>query len=182
MGDEIMKENYTKKIVLSALFLAIAIVAQSLGRILPNISQVFVGSIVNAVLILTVYICGLPFALLTSALTPLLAFLTGQLNPVLGPFVPFIAIGNMVLVTLFYFLKNRGEWGIYLGVLTASLFKFAFLFFSATKLVFLFALPIPKPAAQKLSIAMGSIQLVTAIIGGSIAVFIIKSLKIRKII
>jgi len=177
-----MKENYTKKIVLSALLLAIAVIAQSLGRIFPNISQVFVGSIVNAVLILTAYICGLPFALLTSALTPLLAFLTGQLNPVLGPFVPFIAIGNMVLVTLFYFLKNRGEWGLYLGVLSGSLLKFAFLFFSATKLVFIFALPIPQKVAQKLTVAMGSIQLVTAIIGGSVALFIIKSLKIRKII
>ncbi|WP_040214044.1 ECF transporter S component [Clostridium polynesiense] len=177
-----MKENNTKKIVLSAFFLTIALIAQSLGRIFPNISQIFVGSVVNGVLILAAYICGLYYAIIVSALTPLLAFLTGQLNPLLGPFLPFIAIGNIILTAFFHYFSRKGQWGMYMGILGGSLLKFSFLFFSAAKLVFFLALPIPAKAAQNLTVAMGSIQLVTAIIGGSLALFIIKALKIRKII
>ncbi|HEY5560893.1 MAG TPA: hypothetical protein VIK72_03900 [Clostridiaceae bacterium] len=49
----------TKKLVLSSLFLALAIVFQFMGKSLPTVSQLFVGPIVNALLLMTLVVCDI---------------------------------------------------------------------------------------------------------------------------
>jgi hypothetical protein len=86
----------------TALFIAITVVLQALTVQLGN--QLLTGSIVNLMLILSVMTCGLPTGLTVSAVTPILPTLLG-FGP-LWPIVPFIAAGNMALVTLWHFIGN----------------------------------------------------------------------------
>lgn len=160
----------------SALLLAIAIVFQILGRTFPQISQFLVGPVVNALLILACCICGLWYGVLVGALTPLLAWLVGQLAAPFGPFIPFIMIGNALFIIVFNIFNSKQGLRTYIGVILGAIIKFGFLFFSASKLVKLFALNLPEKVANKLIIAMGIPQLITALIGGILAIFIYKLL------
>jgi len=176
-----MKHGNVNDLIKAGLFLALAIVFQVVGKNLPSISQFFVGPAVNAVLILTAVICGGFYGVLIGCLTPLLAYLTGQLSSALGPFIPFIIIGNILFVLIFIILNNRSKYGKYLGIIIGALVKYVFLSISASKLIPLFNLNIPSKIATKLVITMGIPQLITALIGGAFALILIKILRKRKI-
>lgn len=176
-----MESTGINKAVKASFFLAIAIVFQLLGRNIPQINQFFVGPVVNAVLILTAYICGTKWGVLTGILTPVLAWFVGQLLTPLAPFIPFIAIGNAIYVIFFGVLK-RYKFGIYIGIIIGSFAKFIFLSFASSNLVHLFKLNIPQKYLEKLIISMGIPQFITGIIGGIISVILIQILIKRKII
>ena len=176
-----MKHRNVNDLIKSSLFLALAIVFQVVGKSFPGISQFFVGPAVNAILILTAIICGGTYGILVGSLTPLLAYLTGQLASALGPFIPFIIIGNILFVLSFIILSNRGKYGQYLGVIIGSFVKYIFLSISASKLIPLFELNIPTKIINKLVITMGIPQLITALIGGCFALIIIGVLRKRKV-
>ena len=177
-----MKHRNVNDLIKSSLFLALAIVFQVVGKSFPGISQFFVGPAVNAILILTAIICGGTYGILVGSLTPLLAYLTGQLASALGPFIPFIIIGNILFVLSFIILSNRGKYGQYLGVIIGSFVKYIFLSISASKLIPLFELNIPTKIINKLVITMGIPQLITALIGGCFALIIISILRKRKVL
>ena len=170
-----------KNLVRSSLFLAMAIIFQAIGRTVPQISQFFVGPAVNAILILTTCICGIWWGIAVGTLTPLLAWLLGQLPPPFGPFIPFIMIGNIIFITLFWisskYIKKAGN---YIGIIIGAIVKYLFLYLSASKLIGAFNLNIPAKVASKLVKAMGIPQLITALIGGAVALIILKLLKNRK--
>lgn len=177
-----MKQN-TKNLVRAALLLAIAIVFQFIGKNFPD-SQVFVGPAVNAVLILSAFIAGTGYGIIVGIFTPLLAFVLGQLNPILGPFIPFIMIGNALYVLCFGLLKNKNIIFSYIGIIIASIVKFLFLDLSATKAVKMLHIA---PSGQKgqmfnkiLLKSMTTPQLITGLIGGVIAVIIITILRKNK--
>ncbi|MBU3128114.1 ECF transporter S component [Clostridium tagluense] len=176
-----MKNLNINKLVKASLFLAIAIVFQVIGKTAPQISQFFVGPAINAVLILTAAICGGVFGVLVGCLTPLLAWLTGQLPSAFGPFIPFIIIGNILFILSFVTISNRGKYGKYLGIIIGAFIKYIFLWISASKLITLFQLNIPAKIANKLIIGMGIPQLITALIGGAFALLLIEILKKRKV-
>ncbi|MBU3155492.1 ECF transporter S component [Clostridium estertheticum] len=176
-----MKHRNVNDLIKSSLFLALAIVFQVVGKSFPGISQFFVGPAVNAILILTAIICGGTYGILVGSLTPLLAYLTGQLASALGPFIPFIIIGNILFVLSFIILNKRGKYGTYLGILIGSFIKYIFLSISASKLIPLFELNIPAKIINKLVITMGIPQLITALIGGFFALIIISILRKRKV-
>lgn len=169
-----------KNLIRAALFLAIAIIFQFLGKSYPEISQLFVGSVVNATLLLTVSICGLSFGLAVGALTPILAWTLGQLPAPFGPFIPFIILGNWILILIFfYFYKLNLAFNV-LGIILSAMFKFLFLFISAKKIVVMLHIITNTKIASKLSIAMGFLQLITALIGGIMAIVLLQLLKNRK--
>lgn len=170
----------SKKLVRSALLLALAIAIQAIGSRIPQLSQLFVGSVVNAVLLMGVMICGTTWACMIGGLTPLLAWLIGQLAAPMGPFVPFIMIGNIILVLIFGLLYSDSKIRQIAGLILGAFLKFCFLYLSASKLVALFNLGIPKPIASKLVIMMGIPQLTTALIGGFIALLLFNILNKRK--
>ncbi len=161
----------TQKLVIAAMLLTMAVIIQILGKSIPQISQFIVGPTVNAILLLTLYFSGLKWALLVGISTPVLAFVTGVLATPMGPFIPFIAIGNGLYILLFSLLMNRRN-GETIGVIIASLAKFLFLYFSATQIINIFALGIPEPVKKSLAIAMGIPQFITALVGGFAAMFL----------
>ncbi|MFD3158465.1 ECF transporter S component [Haloimpatiens sp. FM7330] len=172
--------NNSKNLVRSALLLAIAIIIQSIGRNIPQISQLFVGSIVNTILIIAAFVCGTSLAICVGALTPLLAWLIGQLPAPMGPFVPFIMIGNALLILVFGIIKNDSTIRQIIGIILGSLCKFLFLYLSASKLINLLNINLPSKIAKKLIIMMGLPQLITALIGGFIALILVNIMKKRK--
>lgn len=177
MNDDI------KCLVRSGLFLAIAVVFQLIGRAAPpEVSQYLVGSVVNAVLLISTFICGIWWGIAVGVFTPITAWILGQLNPLMAPFIPFIIIGNIIIILFFGIFKNYDKWGKYVGLVLGALAKYAFLYFAAVKLVYIFRLGIAPKIAAKLSVAMGLPQLFTALLGGVIAIAIITILAKRKII
>lgn len=170
-----------KKLVRASLLLAIAIIVQILGKNIPEINQFLVGPIVNAILILTTFVCGTWWGVGVGVLTPVIAWLVGQLPGPMAPFIPFIMIGNSLFVIFFGILKNQQKWGKYIGLLFGSFIKFLFLSFSAAKLITIFNIGLPSKVASKLVIMMGIPQLVTALIGGVIALVLIELLTKRKV-
>lgn len=177
-GGDMNVQKETRNLVLSALFLAIAVIIQLLGKSIPQISQFLVGPVVNAVIILTTYFAGHKYGILVGALTPLLAYATNVLAPAMFPFVPFIALGNIIYVitfSVFRSLKNKEV----IGVMVGSVLKYLFLFYSATKLIDIIAPGMKEPVKAKLAIAMGTPQLVTALIGGGAAIILYQLLKKR---
>jgi len=171
----------TKHIVKTSMLLAVAIVIQLLGRSFPQINQFLVGPLINAILILATFICGIKWGVLTGLLTPVLAWLVGQLPPPMAPFIPFIIIGNLVYVVAFGVLSKH-KYGNYLGLLVGSFIKYLFLSFSVTKVVYLLNIDIPKKVLEKLAIMMSTPQLITAIVGGIFALVLISLLSRRNII
>lgn len=166
-----------KKLVRASLLLAVAIVFQMIGKANPAISQLLVGSIVNAVLLIAVFMCDTWWATAVGVLTPILAFLTGQLPTPMGPFVPFIAVGNAIYIIIFGLLIHRGKWGKYTGYVIGAILKFLFLSLSVQNLVQLFGIKLPQAASKM----MTTPQLITALIGGAAALIIIEIMKSRKV-
>src|SRR5690554_7433658 len=116
-------KNETRNMIFSALFLTLAVLIQILGKNIPQINQFFVGPMVNAILLLTVYFAGLKWAALIGVLTPVLAFLSGVLATPMAPFIPFIAIGNFIYCSIFSLMRNR-KMGEITGLVLASSLKF----------------------------------------------------------
>jgi hypothetical protein len=171
-----MKNKNVRFLVQSSVLLATVIVFQIVGSRVPGINQYLVGSVVNAILLTSVYLCGTFYGTAIGALTPLTALLVGQLKPAMAPFIPFIIIGNILLVISFGFLYKKVRLGKYIGIVLGAVIKFAFLYTAATKLIFALNMNFPKPVATALATAMGATQLVTALIGGVLSLILIEIL------
>lgn len=175
-------DSKINKIVYSALFLAIAITFQTLGRNIPQINQFLVGPIINSILILTTFICGIWWGIGVGILTPLLAWLVGQLATPLAPFIPFIMVGNIIYVFLFSLFMKGELVKKSVGILFGAILKFAFLSIASTKLIILIGIKFPPKIAKALANSMSFPQLITAIIGGILALILIELLRKRRVI
>ena len=104
---------------------------------------------------------------------PLGQFVTGSCVNLVLVIVPFIAVGNLVLVLLLHFIAGGKPLGLrsYLAVAAAAVCKFVVLFLLVTK-VAIPSLNLPEAAAATMSASFSWTQLVTAAIGGVIAVTI----------
>ena len=152
----------TKTGVLLALTLAFQIFLQTYA-------QPVVGPLVNMMLILTVLLVGTIPAIVIGCLTPLVAFLVGIMP--LMPVVPFIMVGNALMVLLFSFTRNKlTDYG---ALALGAFGKFAFLAFSVRYLLILFLPQVPPRLVAALSLP----QLYTALIGGLIAIILAKRLR-----
>ena len=126
--------------------------------------QIAVGIIVNAMLITSALnLKGWKIAPII--ILPSLAMLSRGL--LFGPFtiyllylVPFIWIGNFILVISFKYFKLRLKRNYWLTLVLGSLFKSGFLFLSVFVLYLLGLIPVIFLAA------MGLMQVVTAVFGG----------------
>ncbi|HSP47767.1 MAG TPA: ECF transporter S component, partial [Clostridiaceae bacterium] len=67
------------------------------------------------------------------------------------------------------------------GIIAGSFLKYIFLYFSATRLITLFAIDIPPAVVSRLAVAMGSIQFITALFGGVAALAAIRILRRRNV-
>lgn len=155
-----------KKLILTGVFIAMTVAIQMLG-----FPQLVTGPAVNSMLLLSAHYIGAIGGVLVGVVTPWVAFLRGILPPPLAPMIPFIVLGNAVYVLSFSFCRRRlknstvGSWG---GIVVGSLAKFVLLSGAVRFLV-----TVPAPAAQ----AMQLPQLITALLGGLLAVLLAKMLK-----
>ena len=135
------------------------------------------GSIVNAILVITLFLLGLKRALTIAFIPSLIALSVGLLPSVLAIAIPFIVVGNIIYILFIdYVYKNlqNKEKGFWFGIFFGAGFKFAFLFMSASFLVRLFT---SETIALKIGQMMTWMQFATAIAGGVIAWIVLKWLK-----
>jgi len=147
-----MQNTGIRWITRTGILLAIALVFQMGG-----FPQLITGPLVNTILYLSAMIVGWPSGVLIGIFTPVIAAIRGILPPPLAPLIPFIALGNAVLVVLFYWLKSKSK---ILGIFVASIVKFLVLATAVNLLV-----QVPPPVAQMMSFP----QALTALAGGVIA-------------
>lgn len=170
----------TRRLTIAGMLLGLVIVVQLIGRSYPDITRNFVGPIINLILILCAWYSGNKYGLLMATLTPLMAWLTGQLNPVMAPFIPFIMVSNLLFVLGFILFKHTTVKRA-IGIALGSVLKYAFLLGSVTYVVPRLNLGIPAPVQKNMVVAFGTVQLIAALVGGYLAILIIEALRKRKI-
>lgn len=136
------------------------IVLLSVSIMAPFIhNQIITGSIVNALLFISVFTIGINGALLLCLIPSIFALLAGTLSSVFSSFIPFIVVANILLVISFGYLRKSNYW---LGVVSASLLKFLFLLITSISVL------------KIVSPVFGWLQFLTALIGGVLAYFLLK--------
>ena len=154
----------------TAMFIAMLVAVQFITRAL---GQIVTGSCVNFVLAVCALTCGVWSASIVAVISPFCAFLLGIGTPIIR-LVPFIGLGNFVYVFLICLLEGRiklGRASRAAVILIAAVAKFATLFVSITKIILpLMALPEAKTAVLSASFTWP--QLITALIGGALAVIV----------
>jgi len=159
----------------TAVLVAIVITLQAATRVFA--SNYVTGSVVNLMLVISVMTCGLYSGITVGAVTPFIAILVGVAGPT-WTFAPFIALGNILLVTIWHFIGNRDIPGRYMAqfiaLIAGAIAKFLILHFGIVWLqmgiktfnpVALIANPLSIP------------QLITASIGGLCAIIILPPLQ-----
>lgn len=164
-----MKRDFTVSyIVRTGVLLALTLMFQ-IG--FNGLGQGVVGPLVNFSLLISVVLVGTIPAIIIGCLTPLIAFMVGIMP--LFPLVPFIMIGNSILVIIFHIGRKKiSKMGDYIGLVIAAFGKFIFLAISVRYLVGLFIPKVP----GKLVTALTLPQLYTALIGGILTLIVIKLL------
>ena len=161
----------------TAVMIALLIVMQAATA--PLGSTLVTGSIVNLLLIVAVMIGGLASGLLVAALSPVIAKLMG-IGP-LWELIPFIAVGNMVLVLLWHIIGNRNLKNKLaapiIALVTAAVAKFAVLYLGIVVIAIPLLLNLPEKQAVVISSMFSYPQLITATIGGVLALTILPVLK-----
>ena len=161
----------TKVLALKKTKLLIFAVLFAISIILPSFIHVqwITGPIINAVLLLATVLVGPMEAVLIGLVPSTMALVAGLLPLPLAPMVPFIMIGNAVLVVFFHYLKNQN---FILRLVMSALFKFAFLHLSVTIVM---AKLLDTGLVAKLAVMMSWPQFVTAVIGGIVVYPFIKN-------
>jgi hypothetical protein len=135
------------------------------------------GPIINALLILILFIVGIRYALLMCFVPSLMALAGGLLPFVLAPIIPFIMLGNVIFVlSIDYFYRTAKKQlnGYWIGVFLGAALKYLFIWFNANLMIgFILHEQLSKAAAQIISWP----QFATAAAGGVIAWAILKWLK-----
>ena len=158
----------------TAVLIALTVALQALTLQLGN--QIITGSVVNLMLIIAVMTCGLATGLTVAVFTPILPTLLG-FGPV-WPIVPFIAVGNMVLVAAWHFIGNREMINVYFSYISAlivgAIAKFFVLFFGVVQVAIPYILGLP--SGNVMSIMFSYPQLITASTGGVCAIILLPPL------
>lgn len=163
-------KTITRAAILIALLVALQYATASMG-------QFVTGSCVNLVLAVAALFAGLWSGVAVALLSPFFAFLLG-VGPKLIQIVPFIALGNVVYVLVLALLGKRfGKLPQSLvAVVAAAVCKFATLFLVIVRVV-LPMLGLPEKQVQTMSVMFSWPQLVTALIGGCLALVVVPALK-----
>ncbi len=166
----------------TAVMLALLVSLQALTK---PMGQLVTGSCVNTILAVAALVGGLSCGITVALISPVLAFLLGIAPQILT--VPAIMVGNTVFVVLLHFLadgtgKNLGRqvcaW------LLAAIGKFAALYLIVVKLIcgllsesLLASGSLKPPMLKALPATFSWPQLITALIGGAVALLIVPLLR-----
>jgi hypothetical protein len=133
--------------------------------------QWLTGPLVNAVLFISVIMLGTQSALMIGLLPSTIALSVGTLPPVLAPMIPFIILGNSIMVISFAYFKEKNYW---LAIGLASFLKAIWLLSTSSLVVNLL---LKKEVAVAVANMMSWPQLITALLGGLIAYLFLRMIK-----
>jgi hypothetical protein len=161
----------------TAVMLALLVCLQALTK---PMSQLVTGSCVNAVLAVSALVGGLSCGLVVALCSPVLAFLLGIAPQILT--VPAIMVGNTVFVVLLSLLADKTGKKIVKQIIAwvaAAAAKFAALYAIVVWLIcgvlsesLIAAGTMKPPMVQALPATFSWPQLITALIGGAVALLI----------
>ena len=179
--EQSKKSFGSKEIATLGLLLAICVVSQYL----KNLSVFITGPIINACLVFAVLLVNLPGAIVLCVITPITAFFIAQ-SPVTSTVplvVPFIILGNAVLVLVTHFLMKKRMLKTdfskdvmnYVWAVVASLAKGVFMGLTISLWLLPTFIPVTSPLRGKMPVFQTTFslyQFLTALIG-YVYVFII---------
>ena len=161
----------------TAVMLALLVTLQSLTK---PMGQLVTGSCVNTVLAVTALVAGLGSGITVAVISPVLAYLLGIAPQILT--VPAIMVGNTVYVVLLSLLADRSGKNILRQIIAwiaAAVCKFVVLFVIVGKIIcgvmaesLLAAGTLKPPMLNVLPATFSWPQLITALIGGAIALLV----------
>lgn len=167
----------------TALMLALLVALQWATSGLNN--QFITGSCVNLVLAATVLLVGLSSGLTVALVSPVMAFLLNIAPQIVT--VPAIMVGNALFVVLLHFFADREGKNIArqaAALVLSAVAKFAALYLIVVKLIcgpmsqsLLASGTLKQPMIAALTVKFSWPQLITALIGGAIALAIYPLLK-----
>lgn len=179
-----MKSNQqqrTRWIARTGVMLAVLIVLQwGTAWTDPFAGQFITGSCVNCVLLVSTLLGGLWSGVAVAVLSPICAFILG-IGPKLIQIVPAIMLGNLMLVLLAHVTLGRNPqriWEKAVDVLVISCAKFVTLYCAVVQVLIPAMGPMLSEKQAMTFTAMFSWpQLVTALIGSTVAVLLMPVLK-----
>lgn len=155
-----MAHSVIQKITRTALLLAVTLLLQGLRLVIPvppQISLFFIGSLVNACLVIAVLRTDLKAGSVIAVAAPVFAYLEGMLP--LSFFIPVVAVGNLVYVVFIWALQQYGLRKLYIAA-----FLKAIVLFGGFSLLFALV-QVPPKITHMILFAMSWPQIVTGIIG-----------------
>ena len=175
-----MKNRQIAFITQTAVMLALLVGAQFITR---SFGQFVTGALVNLILLVSIFTVGLGGGLTVAVVSPFLAFMVG-IGPAFIQVVPFVAVGNAILVITAYVVRNhivrkslKGKAITALGLIAASSAKTLFLWIGLV----IIALPLIPGINEKqitvISAAFSWPQLITALVGSALAMVVTPLLK-----
>ena len=166
----------------TAILLALLVTLQALTK---PLGQLVTGSCVNTILAVSALVGGLGSGLTVAVISPILAFLLGIAPQILT--VPAIMAGNAVFVVLLSVLADKTGKNLVKQViawLAAAAAKFATLYVIVVKIIcgvmaasLLAAGTLKEPMLKALPATFSWPQLFTALIGGTVALLIVPTLR-----
>ncbi len=180
-----MQKTSTLWLTKTAAGIALVLLAQFVGKMIPaiavivgpfSVNQLITGTLVNLILIIMTLTVGLGSGVTIGVLSSLLAMVMG-VGPIFPIITPFIAIGNALLVVTYKLIvKTHETIRFYIAIIIAAIVKCVFLWLTIP-----FALNYIsdiKPAQlQMLTIMFSWPQAITALCGGLLALCILPLLK-----
>ena len=139
--------------------------------------QWITGPVINAILILVLFLGGLRSAIVVSLVPSLMALSGGLLPVVLAPILPFIMLSNIIYIIAiqyFYHSIKKEQMSFLIAIIIASSLKFLFLFSTTSIMTNLVA---KQALVGKIAAMMSWPQFFTALTGGLIAFLVLKWLK-----
>lgn len=166
-----------KMMTYTALLLVLVVVIQQF----KSISIFITGPIVNAVLIIATLLFGLTSGLVIAVISPLVAFFVNpapimQLLPMM---VPFIILGNMVIVLAAHWFKTKQLWvGLTVGAVVKALVMWLGVYVVN---VMLLGVQLPEKMRLPVILSFSVFQLITALLGIALAYPLYQRLKTAKL-
>ena len=158
----------TQTAVCTALLIVLQMITAPLGNTLIT------GALVNLVLVISVLAGSLSTGATVAVMSPIFAKLFG-IGP-LWSIIPCIILGNLSLIILWDFLgKNKRKY--ILAWIAAAVVKFSVLYVGVVRFTIPVLLKLPEKQAMVMSTAFSLPQLITAGIGGGVALLIVPVLK-----
>ena len=165
----------------TAIMLALLVSLQALTK---GFGQLVTGSCVNAILAISVLVGGFSSGLTVALISPVLAFLLGIAPQILT--VPAIMVGNCVYIILLSVIAGKSNSIVrkVIAWLVAAVAKFAALYGIVVGLIcgvlaegLMAAGTLKEPMLKALPATFSWPQLITALIGGAVALLIVPVLR-----